>query len=122
VRSSNSFSGINMEYTLEELDRCNREYSRRRAARRGGYLPPPREKDCPPRPLDRCCECCGNYVKTFHLDHCHETGAFRGWVCNGCNTGHGIMDDVGRLEKRVAFLKTHERKNKTHHPHQGGAY
>jgi hypothetical protein len=33
------------------------------------------------------------------------TGAFRGWVCNGCNAGYGIMDDIERLEKRIAFLK-----------------
>jgi Recombination endonuclease VII len=39
-----------------------------------------------------------------------DGGAFRGWVCNPCNTGAGIMDDVARLEKRVAFLKSREKK------------
>ena len=46
---------------------------------------------------------------TFHLDHCHETGAFRGWVCNACNTGRGIMDNIERLEKRIAFLRAFKR-------------
>jgi hypothetical protein len=27
------------------------------------------------------------------------------WLCRGCNSGHGIMDDVKRLEKRITFLK-----------------
>ena len=49
-------------------------------------------------------------TEAFHLDHCHETGAFRGWVCNPCNAGYGIMDNTERLEKRVAFLKAHKKK------------
>ena len=27
------------------------------------------------------------------LDHCHETGEFRGWLCKGCNTGLGGIGD-----------------------------
>jgi hypothetical protein len=45
-----------------------------------------------------------------YLDHCHETGEFRGWVRNACNTGQGIIDNIERLEKRIAFLKAHEKK------------
>jgi len=26
------------------------------------------------------------------LDHCHETGVFRAFVCNGCNTRRGFAD------------------------------
>ena len=92
------------------LTRINREISREQHARRLGYPPPPREKDCPPRPENSLCQCCGERVKKFHLDHCHDTGAFRGWVCSGCNTGHGLADSVERLEKRIAFLKAHEKK------------
>ena len=75
----------------------------------GAATPPPREKHCPPKPEDSLCQCCREPVKKFHLDHCHDTGAFRGWVCNPCNTGAGIMDDVERLEKRIAFLKKTKR-------------
>ena len=67
-------------------------------ARLHGYLPPPREKHCPPRPSDGLCECC------------HETGEFRGWVCRACNTGVGMVDEIEHLEKRIAFLKAHEKK------------
>ena len=81
-------------------------------ALRGGYPPPPREKRLPPRPEDGLCECCGEFTEGFHLDHCHETGAFRGWVCRACNTGAGIMDDIERLEKRITFLKAHKKKER----------
>jgi len=87
-----------------------RDFEREQNAVLGGYKLPPREKDCPPRPEDGLCECCGEPVKRFHLDHCHETGAFRGWICRACNTGIGIVDNVERLEKRIAFLKAHEKK------------
>jgi hypothetical protein len=50
------------------------------------------------------------WVKTLCLDHCHETGAFRGWVCSPCNTGAGIADSIERLEKRIAFLEVHNEK------------
>jgi hypothetical protein len=55
-------------------------------------------------PADNLCECCGELARLY-LDHCHDTGAFRGWVCNSCNTCVGIADNVERLEKRIAFPK-----------------
>jgi Recombination endonuclease VII len=112
--SYGSCSGVDVPLKGEARRLYARDYRRkyRRTEKGGGYVrdydrrkPPPREKDCPPRPNDGLCQCCGEPTERFHLDHCHETGAFRGWVCSGCNTGHGIMDSVARLEKRVAFLK-----------------
>src|SRR5208282_5642773 len=67
---------------------ASRDFHRQDEARRGGYAPPPRESDCPPRPLDNRCQCCEEAI-TYRLllDHDHETGMFRGWVCRPCNTG-----------------------------------
>ena len=40
------------------------------------------------------CDLCGKPVnKNWQLDHCHETGEFRGWLCKGCNTGLGGIGD-----------------------------
>jgi hypothetical protein len=61
---------------------------------------------------DGLCECCGRPAFLFYLDHCHKTGAFRGWVCNPCNSGFGIADDIELLEKRVAFLEAHKKKER----------
>jgi hypothetical protein len=40
------------------------------------------------------------------LDHCHETEAFRGWLCHKCNRALGGFDDNTRtLEKAINYLK-----------------
>lgn len=56
------------------------------------------------------CECCGRPPGRrrggLQLDHCHTTGAFRGWLCGPCNTGIGQMGD--KLEdvlRAVAYLR-----------------
>ena len=99
------------DFTLSDWRARQRDGNRRRDALRYGYLPPPKEKDCPPKPEDGLCQCCGERPKrSLHLDHCHDIGAFRRWVCNGCNTGAGIMDNPERLEKRAAFLRAHKKK------------
>lgn len=29
----------------------------------------------------------------WQMDHCHDTGAFRGYLCKRCNTGTGLIGD-----------------------------
>ena len=61
------------------------------------------------RPVPEHCECCGSKLeggRKTHLDHCHETGAFRGWLCNQCNMGIGALgDSIEGLERAIAYLK-----------------
>lgn len=61
------------------------------------------------RPTPEHCECCGKTLlggKYTHLDHCHKTGKFRGWLCNRCNRGLGYFDDcVEGLERAISYLK-----------------
>lgn len=62
----------------------------------------------PTRPEPIACECCGNSSggRGMALDHCHVTGAFRGWLCVKCNSGIGILGDtVEAAERAVAYLK-----------------
>jgi Recombination endonuclease VII len=48
----------------------------------------------PTRPAPKYCEACGCLPsKQLHLDHCHVTGKFRGWLCNRCNLGLGHLGD-----------------------------
>ena len=36
------------------------------------------------------------------IDHDHDTGEFRGWLCNNCNTGLGAMGDtIEGLERAI---------------------
>ena len=57
-----------------------------------------------PRP-DRCEVCGGTGRGSIEFDHCHTRGVFRGWLCTGCNTILGIIqDDPDRLRKLIAYL------------------
>jgi hypothetical protein len=55
------------------------------------------------------CAICGEEPKTtrgLHIDHCHKTGAVRGLLCHGCNTGIGaLQDDPKVIEKALNYLK-----------------
>ena len=64
----------------------------------------------PAYPCPDACECCGRpawlETQALALDHDHETGAFRGWICMACNLGLGKLgDNVAGLEKALAYLK-----------------
>ncbi len=59
---------------------------------------------------DGTCEKCGigrEYLnKALAIDHCHQTGAFRGFLCGGCNTGLGLLGDtVEGLLEAINYLE-----------------
>ena len=57
------------------------------------------------RPVDSKCMCCGRIDK-LHLDHCHNTEKFRGWVCKNCNVGIGHLGDkIEGIERALKYLK-----------------
>ena len=58
-------------------------------------------------PFGTPCDCCGKPVtRNWQLDHDHETGELRGWLCKMCNTGLGNLGDtLESLNKAVAYLK-----------------
>lgn len=47
------------------------------------------------------CHTCGvpeaDLRKKLCMDHCHETGEFRGWLCSRCNKVLGFLDDSVEL-------------------------
>jgi hypothetical protein len=50
-------------------------------------------------------------MKTWVLDHCHETNTFRGWICHHCNTGLGAFsDETTRLAHAMRYLDAHRAK------------
>lgn len=55
--------------------------------------------------LPRKCEICGNGGR-IHLDHDHQTGKFRGVLCQGCNTGIGqFAEDIQRMRYAIEYLE-----------------
>lgn len=44
--------------------------------------------------------------RRLHLDHCHTTGRFRGWLCSPCNTGIGLLgDSIEGVTRALEYLK-----------------
>ena len=74
---------------------ASRDNNRSASARKFGFMPPPLEKDCPPRP--NRCEYCHKPMDPdkLYMDHNHNTGAFCAWCCPSCNTR--ITDRIGTL-------------------------
>ena len=58
-----------------------------------------------PSPGSRC-ECCGRIDRLF-LNHCHTTGAYRGWLCGQCNLSLGLLGDLQKVcDKHWLIWKT----------------
>lgn len=70
------------------------------------------EKISPPpligKPLT-CPICTRTIIRQFKndvvLDHLHNTGKIRGWICRMCNNGMGMMeDDTKTLERAINWI------------------
>ncbi len=61
------------------------------------------------------CHSCGvneaSLSTNLHMDHSHETGKLRGWLCNGCNLAAGYLQDSSRKAQLLAgYLNAIEEK------------
>ena len=51
------------------------------------------------------CACCGA-VRRLHMDRCHRTDRFRGYVCSHCNTMIGLAGESrSGLENGIRYLE-----------------
>lgn len=58
------------------------------------------------------CAICGmklpNDGPLTHLDHCHNTGKLRAFLCTNCNRGLGhFQDSTDNLQKAIDYLNSH---------------
>lgn len=64
---------------------------------------------------DGRCEACGrtpvgrtHQESTLHIDHNHQTGEVRGFLCMQCNVTLGLLrDDPARLRRLIDYLLAH---------------
>lgn len=72
-----------------------------RAARRGDYMPCNATVGELKAAFTGLCGLCGcpeiECTGRFHMDHDHETGEFRGWLCARCNKALGFFGDSEEL-------------------------
>lgn len=66
------------------------------------------EKQFPQPPIGQpfhCLICERTIIRQYKndvvLDHLHETGEIRGWICRMCNNSMGMMEDDVRILKRA---------------------
>ena len=59
------------------------------------------------RPRPSVCDIChGNHHLGIVFDHCHESGRFRGWLCDRCNKVLGLVaDDPSLLRKMATYVE-----------------
>ena len=51
------------------------------------------------------CAICSRTERNFHLDHNHETGKIRAFLCVNCNAGIGMFnEDIETLKKVIEYL------------------
>lgn len=78
---------------------------------------------CIPVPEDYCCPIClrseeqckgsgGKAAGAWCIDHDHETGEFRGWLCHACNRTLGnFHDDIQKMKRAIQYLQGEFRVN-----------
>jgi hypothetical protein len=74
--------------------------SSRNAARRRGHAPCISTPDELLPTLTDNCEMCGRHTNEcgpLCLDHDHQNGNFRGWLCRSCNTSLGHYESIKDL-------------------------
>jgi hypothetical protein len=63
----------------------------------------------PPSINEKCAICGASHSenrKGLALDHCHNTGKIRGYLCQACNLGLGnFKDDKSLLLRAIEYLK-----------------
>lgn len=58
------------------------------------------------RPKPLVCDICGQEHKKIVFDHCHQSGQFRGWLCDPCNIVLGnVKDDPAILRRMISYLE-----------------
>lgn len=85
---------------------CDRILSKQRSKFK--HFLPPVEYTCPicKRDESKCKGKGGQKSGTWCLDHDHETGEFRGWLCHDCNRALGnFKDSTTLLESALQYLK-----------------
>ena len=54
---------------------------------------------------NKCAICQSEFIKTPHVDHCHDTGKVRGLLCKVCNVSLGGFNKPQILKSAIEYLE-----------------
>ena len=88
-------------------------YRSKASAKKGGHLQCSASYDVIKAAFTGKCHVCGvpeiECRIRLHMDHCHETGKFRGWLCASCNKAAGLLRESSEVILNLAFYIEHAR-------------
>lgn len=89
--------------------------SSRSTAEKSGWLPCSASEEEIESAFTGKCDVCGVPEKECRtnlvMDHCHETGAFRGWLCHACNLSAGMLKESHEVADKLAkYLRGNSKK------------
>ena len=64
------------------------------------------------------CILCGKHEKTqphkrLYVDHCHDSGLYRGLLCVTCNTAlGGFNDDIELMKKAIEYVENNRNRHR----------
>ena len=92
-----------------ECKKCNNHLSKTRMLLKEKYGMPQNENyKCPIclEKADKVNGLGGKKSGAWVIDHCHDTEAFRGWLCHTCNRClGGFKDNVNILKRAIKYLE-----------------
>tara|TARA_Y100000817_G_C16846564_1_gene540275 strand:- start:123 stop:635 length:513 start_codon:yes stop_codon:yes gene_type:complete len=94
-------------YLRTECKNCNSKLDQERKLLKDKYGVAPDGWKCEicGRTKEQCRGEGGESVSPFVIDHNHDTGEFRSWICHKCNRGLGAFNDEPiLLEKAFRYL------------------
>jgi len=93
-------------YLRTECKECNRKLSRERKELKDKHGAAPKNHRCPicKRSEEQCRGEGSKVASAFVLDHNHDTGNFRGWLCHKGNRQIGGDNAIQRLRESINYL------------------
>ena len=101
-------TGQSLRYkTSRHCWHCSKSRNGERRAYMRTYQWRKRGLPAPTRPEPEVCDICdGIGRRALALDHDHNTGEFRGWLCDNCNRALGQLgDNIEGLKKALDYLE-----------------